>query len=54
MRYRSTILYLVAAFLLVGLYLYDIHQDKKKERVEKTAKVLLGIKADQIEGISLS
>jgi uncharacterized protein DUF4340 len=54
LRYRSTILYLVAALLLVGLYLYDIHQDKKKERVEKTAKVLLGIKADQIEGIILS
>ena len=54
MRYRSTILYLVAALLLVGLYLYDIHQDKKKERVEETARVLLGIKADQIEGITLA
>jgi hypothetical protein len=54
LRYRTTILYLVATVLLVGLYLYDIHQDKKKEQVEKTAKVLLGIKADQIEGIILS
>jgi len=53
LRYRSTILYLAAALLLVGLYLYDIHQDKKKERVEETARVLLGIKADQIEGITL-
>jgi len=54
LRYRSTILYLVAALLLVGLYFYDIHQDKKKEQEEKTAKVLLGIKADQIEGIILA
>jgi hypothetical protein len=54
LRYRTTILYLVAALLLAGLYLYDIHQDKKKEQVEKTAKVLLGIKADQIEGIILA
>jgi len=54
LRYRSTILYLVAALLLVGLYLYDIHQDKKKEQVEKTAKILLGIKTDQIEGIILA
>lgn len=54
LRYRSTILYLVAALLLVGLYLYDIHQDKKKEQVEKTAKVLFGIKTDQIEGIILA
>ncbi len=54
MRYRSTILYLVAALLLVGLYLYDIHRDRKKEQGEKTAKVLLGIKADQIEGIILA
>jgi len=54
LRYRSTILYLVAALLLVGLYLYDIHQDKKKEQEEQTAKVLLGIKADQIEGIILA
>jgi len=53
LRYRSTILYLAAALLLVGLYLYDIHQDKKKEQVEETAKVLLGIKADQINGITL-
>jgi hypothetical protein len=54
LRYRTTILYLVATLLLAGLYLYDIHQDKKKEQVEKTAKVLLGIKADQIEGIILA
>ena len=54
LRYRSTILYLVVALLLVGLYLYDIHQDKEKEQVEKTAKVLLGIKTDQIDAIILA
>jgi len=54
LRYRSTILYLAAVLLLLGLYLYDTHRDKKKEQEEQTAKVLLGMKADQIEGIILA
>jgi Domain of unknown function (DUF4340) len=54
LRYRSTILYLVAALLLVGIYLYDIHQGKEKEQLKEAAKVLLGIKTDQIEGIILA
>lgn len=54
MRYRSTILYFLAALLLVGLYFYDVHQDEKKGRLEQKAKVLLGIKSDQVEGIILS
>ena len=54
MRYRSTILYLVAALLLVGYYIYDIHRDREKERLKQTAKVLLGMKEDCIERLVLS
>lgn len=53
MRYRSTILYLVAAILLGCLFFYDIYQDNKKEKVKKTAKQLFKFQVDELTSIAL-
>ncbi len=54
MRYRSTILYLVAAILLGCLFFYDIYQDNKKEKVKKTAKQLFKFQVDELTSITLT
>jgi hypothetical protein len=53
LRYRATILYLFAAVLLAGIYLYEIRQDWKKEKAQDTAKVLFRIRADELTSLTL-
>lgn len=40
MRYRSTILYLVAALILAGIYFLDVQREKKEQAREEEARVL--------------
>ena len=40
MRYRSTILYLVAALVLGGVYFLDVRSEKKEEAREEKARIL--------------
>ena len=41
MKYRSTIIYLVAVILLVGLYLYETRKGQREEKAREEAKLLL-------------
>ncbi len=53
MKYRSTLFYLIAAILLVGIYLYDIRHEKKKQKEEETARLLVRVNQDDLESITL-
>ncbi|MBN1104526.1 MAG: DUF4340 domain-containing protein [Deltaproteobacteria bacterium] len=53
MRYRSTLVYLVAAVVLVGLYLYESHTEKRKKAADLEAKRLFHVTASQIDGLVL-
>ncbi len=54
MKYRATILYLVAALILAGIYFYDVHKEKKEDEAQITAKGLLDISSDQLDEIILT
>jgi hypothetical protein len=50
-RYRSTMVYLVAAVVLVGLYLYESRTEKRKEEADRETKRLFHVTASQIDGL---
>jgi hypothetical protein len=53
LKYRTTIFYLLAAALLAGIYLYELREDKKKERARETAQTLCRIRPDRLSSITL-
>lgn len=53
MKYRSTLVYLLAAVVLVGVYLFETRRDEKKEVAEDEAKRLFQIEARQLDLITL-
>lgn len=53
MRYRSTIVYLVAALVLGGIYFLDIRSEKKEEAREEEAKVLFPSIPEELTRLTL-
>lgn len=51
MKYRLTLVYLVAAVVLVGLYLYETRQEQKKGDLSREAAQLFQIRTDQMDGV---
>jgi hypothetical protein len=52
-RYRSTLLYLLAAIVLVVFYLYEGRKEAKEKSAKEEAKVLFPVKADQVQHLTL-
>lgn len=51
MKYRLTLIYLAAAVLLVGLYLYDTRREQAKENLSREAARLFQSPADRMEAV---
>jgi len=51
---RSTLIYLIIALLLGGLYLWDVRSEKEEKALEEEAKVLFpGLDSEKLERIEL-
>ena len=53
MRYRSTLLYLLAAIVLVAFYLYENRKEEKEQAAKEDAKVIFPVKVDPWQSITL-
>jgi len=53
LKYRSTIVYLVAAIILVGLYIYETRTEKKEGEAREEAKQIFQIGANRLDSITL-
>lgn len=53
MKYKSTVIYLIAASIAAGLFFYDRHQGAEKRRLEENAKLLITAGLNDVERISL-
>lgn len=53
MKYRSTIVYLVAAIILVGFYIYETRTEKKEGEAREEAKQIFQIGANRLDSITL-
>ncbi len=53
MRFRSTLIYLLAAIALVAFYLYETRKETKEKSAKEEAKLLVPFKPDQLERIIL-
>lgn len=53
MRYRSTLLYLLAAIVLVAFYLYETRKEEKEQAAKEEAKVIFPVKADPLQSLIL-
>jgi hypothetical protein len=52
-RFRSTLIYLLAAMALVAFYLYETRKETEEKSAKEKAKLLVPFKPDQLEGIIL-
>jgi hypothetical protein len=52
-RFRSTLIYLLAAMALVAFYLYETRKETREKAAKEEAKVLFPVKPDQLVGITL-
>ncbi len=53
MKYRSTIVYLVAVLLLGGLYFWVKHREEQEQAREEEARILFQLDSDDLELITL-
>ena len=53
MRYRSTLLYLFAAIVLVAFYLYQTQKEEKEQTAKEEARVIFPVKVDQLQSLTL-
>ncbi len=53
MKYRTTIVYLIALLLLAGVYYWDVRREKQEQSQEDEAKVLFQLESEDIERITL-
>jgi hypothetical protein len=52
-RYRSTLLYLFAAIILVSFYLYQTQKEEKEQTATEEARVIFSVKVDQLRSLTL-
>ena len=53
MKYRSTLIYLVLAVLLVGFYFYETRKEETKINAEEEAGLLFSVKPDDVTSLVL-
>ncbi len=53
MKYRSTLIYLILAVLLVGFYFYETGKEEKKKSTEEEARALFSVKPDDVTNLVL-
>lgn len=53
MRYRSTIIYLIAAVILSGIYFYETRSEKEAEKIKEKFRLLVQLQHDQPDTITL-
>lgn len=53
MKYRSTLIYLILALLLVAFYLYETREEEKKKRAEEETQALFAVKPDDVTSLVL-
>jgi hypothetical protein len=52
-RFRSTLIYLLAAIALVAFYLYETHKETREKSAKEEVKLLVPLKPDQLDSITL-
>jgi hypothetical protein len=52
-KFRLTLIYLLAAMALVAFYMYETHKETKEKSVKEEAKLLVPFKPDQLDSIIL-
>jgi hypothetical protein len=52
-KFRSTLIYLLAAMALVAFYTYETHKETKEKSVKEEATLLVPFKPDQLDSIIL-
>ena len=53
MNYRSTLIYLFAAMVLVAFYLYEHRKEEKEQAAREEAKILFSVKTGQLQSLTL-
>ena len=53
MKYRSTVIYLILAVLLVGFYFYETRKEEKKKSAEEEAGALFSVKPEDVTSLVL-
>ena len=53
MKYRSTLIYLVLAALLVAVYFYETRNEEKKKGAEEVAKAFFSVRPDDVISLVL-
>jgi len=53
LKYRSTVIYLILAVLLVGFYFYETRKEEKKKSAEEEAGALFSVKPDDVASLVL-
>jgi hypothetical protein len=53
LKYRSTLVYLVLAILLVAFYFYETRKEEKKKSAEEETSFLFSVKPDDVTSLSL-
>jgi hypothetical protein len=53
LKYRSTVIYLILAVLLVGFYFYETRNEEKKKSAEEEAGTLFSVKPDDVTSLLL-
>jgi len=53
LKYRSTLIYLILAVLLVAFYFYETREGEKKKRVEEATRALFSVKPDDVTSLAL-
>lgn len=53
MRYRSTMIYFLAAVLLIGLYVLDVRKEDKEQKEKENAALIFRIEADRLTALTL-
>ena len=53
MKYRSTLIYLILAVLLLAFYLYETREEEKKKNAEEATQALFQVKPDDVTSLLL-
>jgi len=53
LRYRSTLIYLLAALILGGLYFWDVRSERQEEAKEDAERVIFQVDGDKLRRIAL-
>ena len=53
MKYRSTMIYFLAAVILIGLYIFDVRKEGKEQKAKESGRLIFQIEADHLTALTL-